>query len=96
MNKKTYDISLIIFCILVLTVLIASAGSRHPLSESSMYKVPAPIVQDYGAPDRRYLKITYGADPLQVRNEDLAQAREAAIALEAEVREMVESMEVVR
>ena len=96
MNKKAYDVSLILFCILVLTVLIASAGSRHPLSESSMYRVPAPIVQDYGVPDGGYLKITYSSDPLQVRNKDLAQAREAAIALEAEVREMVESMEVVR
>lgn len=96
MNKKAYDISIVIFCILVLTVLIASAGSRHPRAESSMYRVPAPIVQDYGVPDGRFQRITYSPDPLKARSKDLAQAREAAIALEAEVREMVESMEVVR
>ena len=61
-----------------------------------MYRVYPPVAQDYGAPLREEPPVamqTEGPDPLEIRQRNLRKAREAALRLEAEVREICETMD---
>jgi len=97
MEKRTYDSAIIVILAFVLTTLVASFGASNPHAESSLYRVYPPIVQDYGSPSIEPKPATPSneelIDALKERNLEMARAREAALLLEAEVREMVETME---
>jgi hypothetical protein len=80
----------------LLSLLLASSSAPYPTGESTMYRVYSPVVQDYGAPERalpQSSKPPEGPDPLELRQRSLRKAREAALRLEAEVREICETMD---
>ena len=61
-----------------------------------MYRVYPPVVQDYGAPERvppQSSKPPEGPDPLELRQRNLRKARDIALRIEAEVREICETMD---
>ena len=80
----------------LLSMLLASSSAPYPTGESTLYRVYPPVVQDYGAPARvlpQSSKPPEGPDPLELRQRNLRKAREAALRLEAEVREICETMD---
>jgi hypothetical protein len=80
----------------LLSLLLASSSAPYPTGESTLYRVSPPAVRDYGAPLREEPPVTTqteGPDPLEIRQRNLRKAREAALRLEAEVREICETME---
>ena len=81
----------------LMSLFMASTSSPYPVPESTLYRVYPPTFPDYGAP----VLITHTPperasveDPLEQRARDMEKAREAAIRIEAEVREICETMEV--
>lgn len=86
----------------LMSVFMASSTRPYPQTESNTYQIMPPGFYDYGAPEDNYevtRVLEVGAerplDPLEQRRRDLKKVRDAALRIEAEVREICENMEAV-